>query len=199
MSFQRQIAKKNFKSKSKACQIFTGLTCLSNIKLQLFLAVKFGCFDSESCPRMFPSFACCHLSGCALQLESEQTPFSQTGCQFVSAAWHKTWFETSWFVSMPYFAERPINGWISLLKDWRKLWTVLVWNKFSLFSVVKSIEIFNSNEKAVPEFGQKSLAIDFAPQPWAVPWVNLLDWSPGDSHRLKLGLKLELCHLTNKS
>ena len=63
------------------------------------------------------AFACCHLSCCAVQFESEQTPLSRTGRRLSSAVLHRIRLGTCCFVPMSYFYSET-NEWS---KDWVKL------------------------------------------------------------------------------
>ena len=52
--------------------------------------------------------------------------------------------------------------------------------------------------QAVPESGPKSLAVDFALSTFDYLLEHPSQRLPDDRQGLKLGLKLELCHLTNE-
>ena len=63
-------------------------------------------------------------SCCAVQLESERTPFSQTGHQFRSATvtLHRIWSATCGSVPMPYFCLETVQWSKEWATQWAQLW-----------------------------------------------------------------------------
>ena len=118
--------------------------------LPIWLQYLFA-IDSESRQRSFPSLSI--RIGCAVLLESKQTPFSRTQSWFRSAALHRTPFWTFRFVPLPYFHSETNE----LLKYWAKQWVVL----WSVGSSVKYIYFPFWIKKATVIMAQNPQSIDF--------------------------------------
>ena len=89
---QRQIAKKIFKSKIKACPVNAAhyMAFKHSISFAIDLAASFGCNQLRITPdivsKLLLTAFCSHW---AVQYESEQTPFPWTGSQFRPAALYR--------------------------------------------------------------------------------------------------------------
>ena len=88
-------------------------------------------------------------SGCAVHLESVQTPDSRIGCEFTSSALYSIQFRKWGNVPVPLFTQRPMNGRRIERSDKRYFGRsqVLVKSIESSFQMKKKIWIFFSNRE----------------------------------------------------
>ena len=111
-----------------------------HISLATDLTANFGCNWFRITPDIVSKLLRATIwSSCAVQFESEQTPFPQTGLLLRFAALHRIQFGTCCFVPMSYFYSET-NEWS---QDWAKLWALL-WSATNSHSIHGT---FISNEK----------------------------------------------------
>ena len=116
---QRQIAQRILNSEIEACPVNVGHYMA--FKHSISFATHLVSIHSESCQTLFQAFAILHLKLMYCSIQIWQTPFSETGRQFRSAALHKIGLRTCWFVPMSIFYSKT-NEW---LKYWAKQWALL--------------------------------------------------------------------------